>query len=54
MVADLKEERVHVLPDVIALLSGWQPCAVVFLPFALNKSPWDAVTLRVPDNQGNW
>jgi hypothetical protein len=35
---------------VICLLAG----AVVFLPFALDTSPWDAVTLRVPDNQGNW
>jgi hypothetical protein len=35
---------------MVCLLAG----AVVFLPFALNTSPWDAVTLRVPDNQGNW
>jgi len=28
--------------------------AVAFLPFAFNTSPWDAVTLRVPGNQGNW
>jgi uncharacterized membrane protein len=35
---------------VVSLLAG----AVVFLPFALDTSPWDAVTLRVPDNQGNW
>jgi hypothetical protein len=28
--------------------------AVVFLPFAFDTSPWDAVTLRVPGNQGNW
>jgi hypothetical protein len=35
---------------VVCLLAG----AVVFLPFALDTSPWDAVTLRVPDNQGNW
>lgn len=27
---------------------------VAFLPFALNTSPWDAVILRVPGNQGNW
>ncbi|MDE3187392.1 MAG: hypothetical protein KGM96_07705 [Acidobacteriota bacterium] len=27
---------------------------VPFLPFALNTSPWDAVRLRVPGNQGNW
>jgi len=35
---------------VVCLLAG----AVVFLPFALDTSPWDAVTLRVLDNQGNW
>ncbi len=28
--------------------------AAVFLPFAVDTSPWDAVTFRVPDNQGNW
>lgn len=27
---------------------------VAFLPFARSTSPWDAVTLRVPGNQGNW
>lgn len=27
---------------------------MVFLPFASNTSPLDAVTLRVPGNQGNW
>jgi len=32
------------------LLAG----AVVFLPFALDTSPLDAVMLRVPGNQGNW
>jgi hypothetical protein len=35
---------------IIWLLAG----AVAFLPFALDTSPWDAVTLRVPGNQGNW
>jgi len=34
----------------IWLLAG----AVAFLPFAFDTSPWDAVTLRVPGNQGNW
>jgi hypothetical protein len=33
----------------------WGFAAVVaFLPFALNTSPWNAVTLHVPGNQGNW
>jgi hypothetical protein len=35
---------------LIWLLAG----VVAFLPFALDTSPWDAVTLRVPGNQGNW
>src|ERR1700677_4236149 len=35
---------------VIWLLAG----GVAFIPFAFDTSPWDAVTLRVPGNQGNW
>jgi hypothetical protein len=36
-------------------LTIWLVAGVVaFLPFARNTSPWDAVTLRVPGNQGNW
>jgi hypothetical protein len=35
---------------LVSLLAG----VVVFLPFASNTSPLDAVTLRVPGNQGNW
>jgi hypothetical protein len=35
---------------VIWLLAG----AVAFIPFARDTSPWDAVTLNVPGNQGNW
>jgi hypothetical protein len=27
---------------------------VAFLPFAFDTSPWNAVTLHVPGNQGNW
>ena len=34
----------------IWLLAG----VVAFLPFALDTSPWNAVTLHVPGNQGNW
>lgn len=41
---------VNVIASFVWLLAG----AVVFLPFAFNTSPWDAVTLRVPGNQGNW
>jgi hypothetical protein len=35
---------------LVWLLAG----VVAFLPFAFDTSPWDAVTLRVPGNQGNW
>ena len=27
---------------------------VAFLPFALSTSPWNAITLNVPGEQGNW
>jgi hypothetical protein len=36
------------------LLSSLLGVAVVFLPFALDTSPLDAVMLKVPGNQGNW
>lgn len=35
---------------IISLVAG----AVVFVPFAFDTSPLDAVTLRVPGDQGNW
>jgi hypothetical protein len=38
----------------VALLIWLVAGVVAFLPFALDTSPWDAVTLRVPGNQGNW
>jgi len=40
--------------NVIALLVWLLAGAVVFLPFAFATSPWNAVTLRVPGDQGNW
>src|SRR5277367_1229564 len=40
--------------NLIMLLVSLAAGAVAFLPFAFDTSPWDAVTLRVPDNQGNW
>ncbi|MGB6932389.1 MAG: hypothetical protein WBD91_06405 [Acidobacteriaceae bacterium] len=40
--------------DSAALILWLAAGAVAFLPFAFNTSPWDAVTLRVPGNQGNW
>lgn len=52
--APMEEVRIpaplNTLGLVVSLLAG----VVVFLPFALNTSPLDAVTLRVPGHQGNW
>ena len=48
------EENRSKLANSIAL-AVWLPGgAVAFLPMAFGTSPWDAVTLRVPGNQGNW
>jgi len=40
--------------NALALLPLLAAGVVAFLPFAFDTSPWDAVTLRVPGNQGNW
>src|SRR5438876_11021287 len=40
--------------NTLALVIWILAAAVVFLPLALYTSPWDAVRLRVPGNQGNW
>jgi hypothetical protein len=53
-VADLREERAPPFLNVLALLISLVAGAVAFLPFAFDTSPWNAVTLRVPGNQGNW
>jgi hypothetical protein len=59
-VADgLRESESHERPDrtgwsIFALLLWLAAGVVAFIPFALDTSPWDAVTLRVPGNQGNW
>lgn len=50
----LKETRPPLWINAIALLVWLLAGSVVFLPFAFNTSPWDAVTLRVPGDQGNW
>lgn len=49
-----KETRGPVWAQVFALLIWLSAGAVAFIPFALDTSPWNAVTLRVPRNQGNW
>ena len=50
----LKEEPGPTLGNAIMLLIWLVAGAVPFLPFAFNTSAWDAVTFRVPGNQGNW
>jgi hypothetical protein len=52
--ASLKEGRAPAWVSTITLLVWLLAGAVVFLPFAFDTSPWDAVRLRVPGNQGNW
>jgi hypothetical protein len=49
-----KDKRDSTWINVIALLIWLLAGVVPFLPFAFDTSPWDAVTLRVPGNQGNW
>jgi len=49
-----EEEPSPIWATAIALLVGLFAGAVAFLPFAFDTSPWDAVILRVPGNQGNW
>jgi hypothetical protein len=52
--AGSKEAPERIWANLIALLIWLLAGAVAFLPFAFDTSPWDAVTLRVPGNQGNW
>ncbi|HEX4576343.1 MAG TPA: hypothetical protein VH117_03250, partial [Edaphobacter sp.] len=52
--AQLEEARVPASLNAIALLVSLLAGIVVFLPFALDTSPLNAVLLRVPGNQGNW
>lgn len=40
--------------NALALLIWLAAGCVAFLPFAFGTSPWDAIILRVPGNQGNW
>jgi hypothetical protein len=48
------DERSQTWVNAVALLLWLVAGAVAFLPFARDTSPWNAVTLRVPGNQGNW
>jgi hypothetical protein len=49
-----KESQTSPWFNVTALLVSLVAGAAAFLPIALNTSAWDAVTLRVPGDQGNW
>lgn len=48
------EERDPLWFNAAALLISLAAVVTAFLPIALNTSPWDAVRLRVPGNEGNW
>ena len=49
-----EEEREPAWLSAIGLLVAVVAGVAAFLPFAFDTSPWNAVTLRVPGNQGNW
>ena len=50
----IEESRAPAWFNVAALLVSLTAAVGAFLPFAVNTSAWDAVTLRVPGDQGNW
>jgi hypothetical protein len=54
MAVQSKESHAPAWFNVIALLVSLLAGVVAFLPFAVNTSPWNAVMLAVPGNQGNW
>jgi len=49
-----QEETTPTWLNAILLLLWLIAATAAFLPFALDTSPWNAVTLHVPGNQGNW
>ncbi len=52
--SSLEEERAPIWFNAAALLVSVVAAITAFLPIALYTSPWDAVRLRVPGDQGNW
>jgi hypothetical protein len=50
----LEEEQDPTWFNAVALLISVVAGVTAFLPIALYTSPWDAVRLRVPGDQGNW
>jgi len=54
MTVIVREPRLPPTLGATALVA-WTIAGInVFLPIALNTSPWDALTFQVPGNQGNW
>jgi hypothetical protein len=51
---NLQEDQDTPLLSLVMLLVSLLALVVVFLPFASDTSPLDALTLHVPGNQGNW
>jgi len=49
-----KHGRMRHFLSIVALAISVAAGVVVFVPFAFDTSPLDAVTLKVPGNQGNW
>jgi hypothetical protein len=49
----VEQRRKLLWNNVIGLLVSLLAAVVILLPFAAHTSPWNAVTLRVPGNQGN-
>lgn len=49
----VNKEQTPISFDFIGLLASLGAIVAIFLPFAAQTSPWNAVTLRVPGNQGN-
>src|SRR5205807_3262695 len=49
-----EEQRESIWFNAVALVISVAAAVTAFLPIALNTSPWDAVRLKVPGNQGNW
>ena len=52
--ASCEGERAPIWFNAVALLISVVAGVTAFIPIALYTSPWDAVRLRVPGNQGNW
>lgn len=50
----VEDRRAPAWYGALALIVWIVGAIAVFLPFAVGTSPFDAVTLRVPGNQGNW